>query len=144
MIEPITLGVVVAALFAKALERAADKTVDKGEGALRRLVDALKKSVGTGDVGSTALARLEDAPDSPSRLRELAEVVDERASAEPELRRELNDLVQEARGAGVDIESIVQTAVGSQNVQIAGLVESEVAIDLGRNATGGGSPPTDQ
>lgn len=36
MVEPVTLGVIAAALVAKALDRAEDDAVDAGEGALRR------------------------------------------------------------------------------------------------------------
>lgn len=133
MVEPLTLGAVVASLVAKTLERAEDKAVESGEGALRRLVETIKKRFsGTQDQACTvALERLEDAPDSPRRVRDLAQQLDERAETFPEFRRELEALITEARNGGVDVESISQVALGSQNVLSAGLVDSEVNVTFG-------------
>jgi len=130
VVEPITLGVVVAALAAKALERAEDAAVDEAAGVVRRIVDALRSRFGDSgdDEGATALDRLADAPDSPARMRALAELVDRRADRSPALRDELDALAKEARRAGVDVDSISQAAIGNQNVQIAGLNDSQVTI----------------
>lgn len=138
MVEPLTLGAIVAALAAKALERAEEKTVEEGEGVLRRLVEALRRRFSDGEeqAGAMALERLEDAPDSPGRQRDLAQLLDERADAVPELRRELEAMVIEARDAGVDVESVSQLAFGNQNVQSAGLVDSEVNVTFGARPGG--------
>ncbi len=135
MVEPVslTLGAIVAALVAKAVDRAEDRAVEDGEGVLRRVVGLLRERFSSRDDESaaTALARLEDAPDSPTRVRELAVAVDRAAEADPALRSGLEALVSEARSAGIDVESISQTAWGNQNVQTAGLVDSEVNVSYG-------------
>ena len=136
MVEPVslTLGAIAAALVAKATEKTAEAAVDGGAGALSGIVAWLRKrfSGPEDNQGATALPRIEDAPDSPSRLRELAKVVDRRADAEPSFRSELAALVEEARSGGVDMGSIVQTAWGHQNVQNAGVVDSEVTVTYGQ------------
>jgi hypothetical protein len=131
--EPVTLGVIAAALVAKALDRAEDRVVEDGEGVLRPLVGALRDRFSRADdqAGTTALERVEDAPDSPTRVRELAKLLDERAAGDPEFRGELLALVEQARTAGVKVGSIIQVVVGDQNVQNTGLVGSEVNVSFG-------------
>lgn len=144
MVEPLTLGAIVAVLAAKALERAGERTVDGGEGVLRRLIEALRDRVsGDGEkAGADALARLEEAPDSPTRRHDLAQALDERAAAAPGFRDELEALVEEARRGGVDVDSLAQLAFGDQNVQSAGLFESQVNVTFGPPpATGRGAQP---
>ncbi len=125
------------ALVAKAAEKAGERAVESGAGALSRLVGMLRQRfMGDGDaVATKALAQVEDAPDSPSRLQLLTEVVDRRADADADLRSELETLVQEARAEGVDVGPITQIA-GNQNVQVAGTVGSDV------NVTHGQPPPS--
>ena len=131
MIEPVTLGVVIAALAAKALDRAEDGVVQGGAEALGRMLSFLRERFSReNDEGANqALERLADAPDSPKRVHALAELLDKRAERSPEFRVELEALVEEARGAGVDIGSIAQTAIGDGNVQIAGLNNSQVNVN---------------
>jgi hypothetical protein len=133
VVEPVTLGVIVAALVAKALDRAEDRVLDDGEGVLRRLVGALRERFSRADdqVGTTALERVADAPDSPTRVREFADLLDERAAADPVFHGELQALVEQARAAGIDVGSISQVALGDQDVQVAGLVDSEVNVTFG-------------
>jgi hypothetical protein len=135
MVEPVSLslGAIVAALVAKGVERAADDAVEGGEGMLRRLVAALRERfAGAGDEPAReALTRVQDAPDSPSRVKALAAVIDQRARDDLELRGELEALVAQARGGGVNVEKISQAAWGDQNVQAAGLVDSEVNVSYG-------------
>lgn len=135
MVEPVslTLGAIVAALVARAAERAADDAVEGGESVLRRLVAALRaRFSGAADrAAGDALARVQEVPDSPSRVRALGAVIDERVEGDAGLRSELEALVAQARGAGVDVERISQVAWGDQNVQAAGLVDSEVNVSYG-------------
>lgn len=128
--EPVTLGVIIAALAAKALERAGDEAVDAGFGAMGKIVEALRRRfAGSEDSdGEAALDRLADAPDSPSRVSALAELVDDRAAKSPGLREELEALMREARDAGVDVDSISQVAHGNQIVQNADINDSQVNI----------------
>lgn len=130
MVEPITLGVIVAFLASKALNRAGDEVVDAGARTLRRVVETLRESFSAADDEDAlrGLNRLEAAPDSPTRVRELAALIEDRAGKSNQLRQELEELVAQAREAGVAIDSIDQSAIGDQNVQSAGLVNSEVNV----------------
>lgn len=132
MVEPVSLslGAIVAALVARAAERAGDGAAAGGESLLRRLVDKLRaRFAGAADEAAAgALARAQEVPDSPSRVRELAAVLDQRAAADPALRGELEALVGQARDGGIDVKGISQTVWGDQNVQAAGLVDSQVTV----------------
>jgi hypothetical protein len=132
MIE-LALGAAVAALIAKALDRAGEKAVDQGEGAVRRLVELVRGRLSETDdeEGTKALERVEDAPDSPSRVEALARLLGERAKDNPELRRELAALVEEAEGSGIDVGGIVQATYGDQSPQLGVVSNSEVKISYG-------------
>jgi hypothetical protein len=134
--EPVslTLGAIAAALVAKAADKTAERAVEGSAGVLKRFVGWLRErfSADAEQEGAAALARVEDAPDSPSRLRELAEVLDRRAHADAGFGSELKSLVDETQASGVDVGSIVQTAWGNQNVQTAGVVGSEITVNYGQ------------
>ena len=134
--EPVslTLGAIAAALVAKAGDKAADRAVEGGAGVLRRLVGWLRERFsGDNDAdGTRAISRVEDAPDSPSRIQELADVLDRRVGADEGFRDTLKALVAEARSAGVDVGSITQSAWGSQNVQNAGVAHSQIHVTFGQ------------
>lgn len=136
MVEPVslTLGAIVAALVAKTADKTAERAVEGGAGVLGRLVGWLRERLSGTDEpeGATALARVEDVPDSPSRLRELADALDRRASADPAFGSELKSFVEEAQAGGVDVGSIAQTAWGDQNVQSAGVVDSHITVTYGQ------------
>lgn len=132
LVEPVTLGVIAAALVAKALDRAEDDAVDAGEGALRRLIALVRdRFSGEKEAAGTALARVEDAPDSPKRVRELAGVIDALADRDGGFRSELEGLIEEAQRSGVDVGRIVQTATGIQIAQVADVVDSTITISYG-------------
>lgn len=131
--EPVslTLGAIAAALVAKATDKATERAVEGGEGALARLVGWLRRRFSDDDQhddAHTALTRLEEVPDSPSRLQALAGVIDGRAEADPGFRAELEALVKQAHAAGMDVGTIVQTAWGDQNVQIGGVQGSSITV----------------
>jgi hypothetical protein len=140
MVEPVslTVGAVVAALAAKAAEKAADNVaedvVQAGSGVLGRLLARLRgRLAADGDEpGSKALARLEDASDSPARVHALAEVLDRRAAADDTFRADLEDLLSEARSGDVDVEGITQTVWGNQNVASAHVVGSQITVTYGQ------------
>ncbi len=136
MIE-LTLGALAAALVAKAVDRAQDKAVDQAQGVLGRLVELVRGRLSSSHEGggSTALENVEEVADSPSRIEALARLLDEQADEEPGFRDELKALVEEARGAGVDVKSVVQVAYGDQSPQFANVSDSEINISYG----GGGS-----
>lgn len=130
----LSLGALAASFIAKAVEHAGERSADGASSALGQLVSFLRKRFSDGDAGS-ALARVEDAPDSPSRLRDLAAVIDEQAVRDEAFRDELGVLVEQARTAGVDIGSISQTAWGNQNVQAAGITDSDITVTYGQPPT---------
>lgn len=131
--DPVTLGAIVAALAARAADDGADKAVDQAGAALGRLVGWLRQRLtDDGDeAGAAALARVEEIPDSPSRVAVLAALVDQRAHDAKGFRNELERLVTEVKSAGVDVGSTDQKAIGDQNVQIAGVADSTVQVSYG-------------
>lgn len=136
MVEPVslTLGAIAAALVAKVADKTAEQAVEGGAGAVSRLVGWLKDRFVEADEdgGATALARVEEVPDSPSRLSALADVVNRRAKADREFRLHLMSLVEDAHRSGVDVGSLTQTAFGDQNVQASGVVSSEINVTYGQ------------
>jgi hypothetical protein len=137
MIE-LTLGAIAAALIARALGRAEDRAVDAGEGVLRRLLGLVRRRLGDGDEeGGRALERVEQAPRSEAEIAALAQLLDRRLEREPEFRREVGALVEEAKAAGVDVGSITQVAYGDQSPQFGNVVGGEVNISY----EGRGKPP---
>ena len=69
MVDPVSLGAITTGLIVKAVGRAEDDAPDAGSGALRRLLGFLRDRISRDEdaPASTALARVEDAPDSPDR-----------------------------------------------------------------------------
>jgi hypothetical protein len=114
VVDPVSLGAITTGLIVKAVDRAEDDALDAGSGALRRLLGFVRDRFSRdGDApASTALARVEDALDSPSRLRELAAVIAALAQRDEEFRTELERLVGEARQAGIEV-GISQAATGN-------------------------------
>jgi len=77
------------------------------------------------------LAWAEGAPDSPSRMRALADVVDRRAEADPEFKSQVQRLVEDAQQQGLQVGSIAQSASGTQIVQAAGNQDTSVTVSYG-------------
>jgi hypothetical protein len=136
MVEPVslTLGAIAAAVVAKAADKSAEGVVEGGAGAARRLLGWLRERfTADGDSdGAKALDRVEDAPDSPSRLQELASALDRRAVGDAGFRSALVALVDEARAGGVDVGSIVQSAWGTGILQNAGNADSTITVSYGQ------------
>ncbi len=133
MVDPVSLGAITTGLIVKAVDRGEDDALDAGAGALRRLLCFVRNQISRdGNApASAALARVQDAPDSPSRLRELAAMIAALAQDDEEFRSELERLIGEARQAGVEVGMVTQTAIGDQNVQIGGAVSSPVSVSYG-------------
>jgi len=129
MIE-LALGAAAAALVAKALDRAGEKAVDQGEGALRRLVNLVRSRLSGDKEGSKTLERVEDAPDSPERIEALAHILSEQAKDDPEFRQEMETLVEEAKGSGINVGGIVQATYGKESPAF-GFVIGEVNLNYG-------------
>jgi hypothetical protein len=136
VVEPVslTVGAVVAALLTKAAEKGGEDLADAAKAAVSRVVGWLRdRFTRTGDEeGSQALAWAEGAPDSPSRMSALADLVDRRAEADPEFKSQLQQLVDDAKQQhGLQVGSIAQSAVGNQNVQAAGNQDTSVTVSYG-------------
>lgn len=129
--EPITLGVVVAALVAKAAERGTDRVVDGGESLLRRAVGTLRRRLTEDDEAMGALQLVERAPDSPSGVRALADLLDARLAHDDDLRSEFERVIESARDSGEDVEAITQRVAGVQNIQIGGVHDSQITVSYG-------------
>ncbi|MGN6255408.1 MAG: hypothetical protein ACTHO8_10595 [Solirubrobacterales bacterium] len=140
MVEPVTLGIIVAALAAKALERAEDGVIDGGVAAIRRVVGTLRTHFdrSADDEGVSALDQLADAPDSLERLGVLADLIDNRATRDAEFREALEALVKEARADGFVVESANQVAKGNQIVQVSAIKNSQMNISQGSPPREGG------
>ena len=136
MVEPVslTVGALVAALLTKAAEKGGENLADAAKTAVSRLVGWLRdRFTQTGDdEGSKALAWAEGAPDSPSRMTALAQVVDRRAATDPEFKSQLQQLVDDAKQRqGLQVGSIALSASGNQNVQTAGNQDTSVTVSYG-------------
>jgi hypothetical protein len=96
--DPATLALTVAGLLAKkALEAAGGKAGEGAWVALGRIKEAIwSKFRGDQEVTET-LERLEAKPESQARTAELAEVLQPRLEADPQLVAELTRLVEEAK-----------------------------------------------
>ena len=133
----ISLGAVVAALVVKATNRAEDTVVDAGASAISKIIEWLRSRLSGGK--DSALERLEDAPDSPSREKALADQVDAFLTANPALTSELQALVAKARAAEAGYQTSTQSVTnGSANVQNAHIHDSTVTTSFG---SGAGQPP---
>ena len=79
LMDPIS-GALVAGMFGAALEKAGeaavnhltDDAIDAGQGALGRLVAWVRRKFS----GTKELERVEDAPDSPSRVKALGDAIE--------------------------------------------------------------------
>lgn len=133
MADPITLGAIIAALIAKSVDRAEDGAVKTGAAVMRKALDTVRGWFSREDdeEGQQILEDLEKLPDSSALAGALAGVLDERAGRDPELRAQLEALKEEAQEAGIDVDSVVQVAVGDGNVQIANTNNSEINVNQG-------------
>jgi hypothetical protein len=133
-VDPVTIGMTVAALVAKRFgEHIGQASADAAWAALGRLVERVRLLFAerTDVEGRTALARLEDAPDSPSRRSALAAALDRAAAADAGVATELHRLVDDVKSAGVQVKTISQHVSGRQNVQFGDAAGAEIHVNLG-------------
>ena len=135
MVDPVsmTVGAVVAALVTRAAEKAGDNLADGATSSLGKLVVWLRGKFSGNPGDSMALKQLEEAPDSPARMKALAAAVDARASSDDDFRLQVQRLVAEAEQAGVPVQSITQTAWGDGNVQL-GSIGSGSSVNIATGA----------
>jgi hypothetical protein len=127
--EPFSVGVVVAALIAKALNRAEEGVVDGAAKAAGRALEALKRRFSDDPGAEQALQRLAEEPGNELREQSLAALLEERAAGSVELREELKKIAEQIEGAGVTIGDIEQSIEGDGGVQNAGIVDSQININ---------------
>jgi hypothetical protein len=133
VVEPITIGAIIAALIVKSQDKAIDATVEGGSkllgGVVARLRSLLKRDTEDDAPEQRLLDRVVDAPDSPSRATELATALDARAAADPSFKTELERLSRDAVDAGIDAVAVTQQIFGDNNIQIANTSDSTISID---------------
>jgi hypothetical protein len=131
VVEPVSVGVFVAGLLAKALDRAEGGVVDGAVKAARKATQALRERFSRegDDEAERALESLAEAPDSKRREQALGDLLEERAARSAELREELQAIAAEIEGAGTAIGTVKQVARGDRNVQIGGVVGSDIKVN---------------
>jgi hypothetical protein len=130
VVEPISVGVVVAALIAKALDKAEEGVIEGAGKAASRALETLKRRF-SGDPGAEqALQRLAEEPGNQLRERSLAALLEERAAESVELREELARIAKQIERTGVSIGNVEQVAEGDENLQNAGIVNSQINLGI--------------
>jgi hypothetical protein len=147
VVEPVsmTLGLIAAGLVARAAQKAAETAAEKvgeragdaGAGALVRFAGWLRERVTGHQEAEVAVAGVEEVPDSPSRVRALGAALDHYAVEDAGFGGQLREQVQLVRAQGVDVKTIMQAALGNQNVQLADVEGSHVNVSYGS----GQAPP---
>jgi hypothetical protein len=136
VVDPVTLsiGAIAAAMVVRAAEKTGETAVEAGASALGPLVRWLRDRFSRGDgdeVAAAALSKVEDAPDSPSRVRALAEEIDRKAASDAKFKAGLEDLIREAKDQGVDMKAVSQIAEGSGIVQVANTEHTTITVSQG-------------
>lgn len=129
--ESLTAGALADVFVVKAIEQAGEKVVDGGTKACIQVRNWLPERFSANDVEAReALARVEEVPDSLSRVRVLAELIDRHAE-DTEFRTELGKLLENAKSFGLDMHSVSQIAQGAGIVQIAHTENSHISVNQG-------------
>ncbi|SDP44505.1 hypothetical protein SAMN04487914_111143 [Arthrobacter sp. ok909] len=123
--DPVTLGVVAAGLISKFYEGALSKAVEE---ASKGLVDWIKGRFKGHEAGERALARVEDAPDSTSRVKALEGIIEEQATADPDFLDQLAKLLEKAQPTAVQGHAATSGAQSPAFGQISG---GNVSVDYG-------------
>ena len=148
--DPVTIGAAVAVLAGKQLiEKVGEEAGESGWGLANTILGKVRGWFSfTDSKAADRLGELEKAKDpSPGDMRAVAELIDKRLEAAPDLATELAELVDQARkdpvlrpvlsqeglvaAAGATV--ITQTATGDGNIQVG---------QAGRSVTVTGSPAT--
>jgi hypothetical protein len=115
--DPVTLGIAAAGLVAKFFEGAVS---DAGKEAAAGLVGWIKGSFKGHQAGEQALTRVEDAPDSTSRVKALEGVIADQAQADSAFLAQLAKLVEKAQPAAAQGTATTYGAKSPAFGQIAG------------------------
>ena len=141
VVEPVSVGLVVAALVTKAAEKGGENLADAAKAAVGRLVVWLRDrfSRDQDQPAVQALTAAERYYDSGAARDELAGVIDAKAAADAGFKAEVERLVAQAEQQGVDVKTITQNARGNQISQIADVTGSTITTTIG-GQPGTGSP----
>jgi len=131
--DPLTLGVVVAALVTGAANKAGENLADAANNAVGRLVGWLRDWFARdGDQpAAQALATAQEYYDSDRARQQLAAVLGAHAAADAGFKADLERLVADAQQHGADVTTITQTVWGNQNVQNADITGSTITTNVG-------------
>jgi|GEM_PF-2832650 len=131
MIDPVslTLGGIVAGLVWKMVDTTGEAVAQGAIGAVTGLVERVREHLRGDPEGEAAMERVEDPPAAPAHLKALAESIDRHTFNDPGFARELEDLVAQARQGGANVESVVQSAWGNDNIQVANTSGSTITIN---------------
>jgi hypothetical protein len=137
--DPATLGAmavsIVAPYLTEAGKAAAAKIGETASGQVENLLATLRRKFGTDQdpyAGQT-LARLEQQPDAETRKRALADVVAEKADADPAFKEELAGVVEAARTSPGTMQFLTQV-YGGQVGEILN-IGSVQTLNIGRRET---------
>jgi len=133
MVEPvsISLGILAASFVAKAVEEAGSQAAEAGVRALAKVRDVVLARFRrtSDDQALTALDQLTEVPDSPTRLRALADAIERHAGVSPEFATELQSLI-DSLDAAKGGDRVIQQAWGNA-IQVAQVHGSTVNINRG-------------
>lgn len=130
--EPVSVGALVAALIAKALDRTEDKAVDGAFEVGEAAVEALRQRfIGDPEVEG-AIEGVVTAPGDPDRSHALGAVLAERASSREEVLAQLRSIAERIEATGVQVGKLVQLAEGNGNVQVGRVDRSVINIGPGQ------------
>lgn len=127
--DPVTLAIAAAGLIAKFYEGAVSKA---GEEAAAGLTAWIRDRFKGHEVGEQALARVEDAPDSSSRVKALEGVIVDQAQADPDFLARLAKLLEKTQPAAAQGQA---TTSGDQSPAFGQVSGGNV------NLTYGTTPP---
>lgn len=123
--DPVTLGIAAAGLIAKFFEGAVSNA---GEEAGTGLVAWIKNRFKGNEPGEQALARVEDAPDSASRVKVLEGVIVDQAQADPDFLAQLAKFVEKAQPASAQGTA---TTYGDQSPGLGQVSGGSVNVNYG-------------
>jgi len=130
-------AVVVAALgpyLSKAGEEFAKKIGEAGWSGIKALYDAVKNKLSGDELGSKALLHLAQEPESVTRQRILATVIDDAATSDPEFLRVLTEiLVRVAPANPLKIEQRINVSGTARNITQIGSAGKVRLGDQGDN-----------
>lgn len=132
VVDPVSLsiGALAVAFVVKAVEKAGENVGGGLPGAVGRVREWLSERFSRqNEDASQALKLVEAVPDSPSRLRALAELIDHQAETDSVFKTELQELIAQAQTSGVDMNAVSQIAQGIGIVQIAHTSNSTITVN---------------